>query len=290
MRMAVEKMISKMIGVGALVALGVVSGVAGLMASEYEFAPPEALQMAEDLDPSQSFQAPGESGFSMSEDYGPIEDASNRPCCAKCGRGSCCPPDWYWEQNLRVLSRSRVRPIPLSLIQLGIPSNPAGTVEYWTYPLMTNKSLSFDIAGGYDTTVGHYLGRDAENRDQFVEFSFWGMNVWNENRRVNGRLTPQYNSGGTQVSTAGRTFFPLPQQCGRFQPSRKPLRLLQFGYQQLRAERPDPTPRASRPFGPQTEREVATGVPAGEDPLIPDWISLPLAGRDLRILWPRGQS
>ncbi len=53
---------------------------------------------------------------------------------------------------------------------------------------MTTKALGFDVAAGYYATVAHYLGRDTSNRDQFVEFGYWGMNTWDAFREANGVL------------------------------------------------------------------------------------------------------
>ena len=215
MKMAVEQMISRLIGVGSLVALGLVAGATGLMASEYEFAPLEALELANELDPHQPFQAPDQPEWEISEGYGPVDGVPASRGCEKCGGGVCCPSTWYWEQNLRVLSRSRVRRTLLSQIQTGTVTDATGTTVLWSQ-MMTNRNLGFDIAAGYDTTVGHYLGRDAENRDQFVEFSFWGMNVWNEDRRVNGRTVTYSDSQGTPVSVAGELFSLFPSDVGGF--------------------------------------------------------------------------
>ena len=107
MRTAVEQMIKRLIGIGSLVGLGVVFGVTGLMASEYDFAPIEALQMAEELDSQQSFTTSNESHWNTSQGTSLVESAPIGSCCAKCGSGVCCPPDWYWEQNVRVLSRCK---------------------------------------------------------------------------------------------------------------------------------------------------------------------------------------
>lgn len=215
MRMAVEQMILRLLGVGVLIALCGMAGATGVMASEYEFAPPEALDLAEELDSHQSFYSADRSHWNLSDVSETVEGVPASRSCAKCGGGVCCPPTWYWEENLRVLSRSRVRQIALTLIEVDVPANPYNPdnsppepiIARTSVPLMTNKSLSFDIAGGFDTTIGHYLGRDAENRDQFVEFTYWGMNVWNETRRVNGRrVTEALDTNGDGIPDTAYTF------------------------------------------------------------------------------------
>jgi hypothetical protein len=75
---------------------------------------------------------------------------------------------------VRVLARSRSRMILLSF-------------DYFTFePVMNTRSITFDVAAGYAATVGRYLGRDTDNRDHFIEFTFWGLNEWWEDTAVNG--------------------------------------------------------------------------------------------------------
>ena len=220
--MAAEQMILRLVGVGFLVALCGMTGATGLMASEYEFAPYAALNLAEEVDYSQPFQAPDRPHWNLSNVNETVENLPSSLRCAKCGGGVSCPSTWYWEQNFRVLSRTKVRRIPLALtlaplalIEPNDPFSPPQPLAEWvTTPLMTNKSLSFDIAAGYDTTIGHYLGRDAENRDQYVEFTYWGMNVWNDNERVNALRST--HTDGVDTYTYGDIFSLFPPEVGGF--------------------------------------------------------------------------
>ena len=89
MKMAAEQMIQRTIAVGLLIAMCGMVGATGAIASEYEFAPPEALDMAQGLGPQQPFDAPGESQWNLS---GVDDTAHGTPigtCCAKCGGGMC---------------------------------------------------------------------------------------------------------------------------------------------------------------------------------------------------------
>jgi putative beta barrel porin BBP7 len=225
-RMAVEQMILRLLGVSLLVALCGMAGSRGVMASEYEFAPPEALDLAEGLDSHQPFQTPDRSHWNLSDISATVESVPASSCCAKCGGGACCPPTWYWEENLRVLNRSRPEGIPLALILTPevfiVPNDPwsppQSDAERLTTTLMSNRSQSFDIAAGYDTTVGHYLGRDAENRDQFIEFTFWGMNEWNDNQQVNAlrSIHQGFQNGIFRSYTYGDLFSLFPPEVGGF--------------------------------------------------------------------------
>lgn len=96
--------------------------------------------------------------------------------CSDDGWGYCCPKDWYLEEGSRILTRSLVRRQNISTdFFSGLPA-----------PRLSTKDVTFDIAAGYYATLGHYLGRDKENRDQFIEFVYWGLNTWFEDRSVNG--------------------------------------------------------------------------------------------------------
>ena len=123
-------------------------------------------------------------------------------CCEVCRDGYCCPPDWYLEEGVRVLWRGRTRRIGLSFQLQFTPD----FTPYLNGPQMTTRSANFDIAAGYYATVGHYLGRDAENRDHFVEFGYWGMNSWHERQEVVGRRVIEFgNAFGNLFSPIGQT-------------------------------------------------------------------------------------
>ena len=66
---------------------------------------------------------------------------------------------------------------------------------------MSTRNIGFDTAAGYTATIGHYLGRDTDNRDQFVEFTYWGMNAWSDSQTVNGyRITTLGGASGSLYS------------------------------------------------------------------------------------------
>lgn len=49
---------------------------------------------------------------------------------------------------------------------------------------MTTESAGFGYEPGLRVTVGKYLGRDGENRDRTLEFTFWGLNEWTSQHAV----------------------------------------------------------------------------------------------------------
>ncbi|MBN1396313.1 MAG: hypothetical protein JW959_14915 [Pirellulales bacterium] len=106
------------------------------------------------------------------------------PCCAVCGGGSGCPPDWYTEQGVRLMTRSRPR-------DLIIGSSYEGGV---LTTVLSSRTAAPDLAAMYYTTLGHYFARDKKNRNHFVEFTYWGLNGWKDKaeRIGQGNLYSEY--------------------------------------------------------------------------------------------------
>lgn len=99
----------------------------------------------------------------------PPENLSPRPaplCDEQTGLGYCCPPQFYISTGAQVLARNRPRSKVLGrlILENGLMTNRLST-----------RTENFDASAGLDMTVGKYLGRDAENRDRFAEFTFWGL-------------------------------------------------------------------------------------------------------------------
>ena len=106
------------------------------------------------------------------------------PCCANCGGGNACPPNWYTKQGVRILTRSRPRDAVIGY------DYTFGSLE----TILTTRSAAPDVSNFYSMTLGHYFMRDRKNRDHFVELSFWGLNEWKDKaeRRSNGGLISEY--------------------------------------------------------------------------------------------------
>ncbi len=130
-------------------------------------------------------------------DNGLWEGASVGPCCAICGGGSGCPPDWYVEEGARIMGRTRARKGVLGFFE--VP--PTQTTPEQFLPVLTTRSASPDISLAYATTIGHYFARDVFNRDNFVEFSYWGLNEWKDSAQVNGLRLRSDNGDGTSTVT-----------------------------------------------------------------------------------------
>ena len=52
-------------------------------------------------------------------------------------------------------------------------------------------------------TLGHYFARNTENRDHFIEFTFWGLNNWRDEASANGHRVSILNSTGEKTSEQG---------------------------------------------------------------------------------------
>jgi hypothetical protein len=152
-------------------------------------------------------------------DNGLWEGAAIGPGCSKCGGGYACPPEWYTEQGVRILSRSNLRKSGISfqtpktgVYQAELDITTPGTYQVKNldvttansvltnsgnvanpYQALNTKQLSLGIAPGYDMTIGHYLFRDRNNNDHFMEFSFWGLNSWSASRVIDGYKIPVYD-------------------------------------------------------------------------------------------------
>ncbi|NMC20489.1 MAG: hypothetical protein GYA33_08725 [Thermogutta sp.] len=115
-------------------------------------------------------------------------------CCEICGAGYDCPHLWTWYNGAKILNRSRPRAKSVTQDILG-------------NSLLDIEGLNDDIAGGYETKVTYYLGRDKENRDEFLEFVYWGLNEWSESQSVSGTRTNYTSDAGD--FTAGSLFSPF---------------------------------------------------------------------------------
>jgi len=153
--------------------------------------PAQGNTPAEDRVFTEGIAAPAEGGMLM--DNGLWDGASVGPGCAICGGGYSAPPDWYVEEGVRILTRSRPRGI-----DLGFQGR-----DYFGRPLpaISTRSVNPDISAAWSTTIGHYFARDIYDRDHFVEFSFWGLNGWRDQRQVNGQRTEVF--AGTNVLVFG---------------------------------------------------------------------------------------
>lgn len=105
--------------------------------------------------------------------------------CDFLSKGVCCPPTWYTEQQVRVLTRSRSRGGVISAEYLPDESAVAGQAV--TSGRLSTKSITFNATEGYYTTIGRHLWRDSENRDHFGEFTFWGLHSWDDWAQASGR-------------------------------------------------------------------------------------------------------
>ena len=68
---------------------------------------------------------------------------------------------------------------------------------------LRGHSLNYNIAPGYLATIGRYLGRDSMDRDDFLEFTYWGMNTWEDSHLIQTPFQNQFSV----TTTDGRFTF-----------------------------------------------------------------------------------
>ena len=56
----------------------------------------------------------------------------------------------------------------------------------------------------YAMTFGHYFARDTLNRDHFVEFSYWGLNRFQDEAAITA-ISGCHSSGVNTISSATST-------------------------------------------------------------------------------------
>ncbi len=97
--------------------------------------------------------------------------------CEICSGGYRQPDEWYIEHGIRVWHHGGPTfDIPLSFRGAVAPGN----------AVMTNRARELSASPGYHFRLGKYLGRSAENRDHFVEFTFNGFHEFTSRSAVRG--------------------------------------------------------------------------------------------------------
>ena len=130
-------------------------------------------------------------------DNGLWDNAAMPSCCAICGGGSCAPPDWYLEQDVRILNRSRPRDVAIGVEFATPQQNVAGN------EVLNSRTATPNISAAWGMTFGHYFARDTLDRDHFIEFSFWGLNNWRDEASFNGHRVSILNAAGSKTSEQG---------------------------------------------------------------------------------------
>jgi hypothetical protein len=134
--------------------------------------------------------------------------------CTVCGGGYCQPPLYYMDQGVRIINRSRPRPVTLGTHEILVPTQ-SGNVSFTVNDFNT-RSVNYDVAPGYAVTIGRYLGRDSQDRDDFLEFSYWGMNTWTDSNYILGQLLTTSSDAFGRPLTFGSVNSPFPFAVGGF--------------------------------------------------------------------------
>lgn len=148
---------------------------------------PEPLQTGPlQAEPEMSSFAAGSMENSWNQQPPMMEGNPNSvgPCCALCGAGKCCPKNWYVDQRIRIMTHPRPRNIAFSSWHtqtiLGFNSSGEEILGDVYTPAVATRSMPFDLSASYEITLGRYLGLDTDNRNHFLEFTFYGTNRWSD--------------------------------------------------------------------------------------------------------------
>ena len=137
-------------------------------------------------------------------------------CCSVCGGGYCQPPLWFTDQEVRIINRSRPRRVTLAT-QRSIGRDPITNTLIFVFPDVFNtRSVNYDVAPGYYATVGRYLGRDSQDRDDFLEFTYWGMNTWVDSNFINNDQRTTETFFGVRTIGVGNLSSLFPVDVGGF--------------------------------------------------------------------------
>jgi hypothetical protein len=127
----------------------------------------------------------------------------------RCGCVDTCPPCNFIDVGVRVWNRTRPNEIVM------ISSEAVATTQGGAFildPRMSNRELNLNVAPGLYITYDRYLGRDRQNRDDFLEFTYFGMNAWQDTHTVGGSSRIPF----TGLESTGDLFSPFPSGVGGF--------------------------------------------------------------------------
>ena len=134
------------------------------------------------------------------------------PCDQQTGLGYNCPKNWYLNQKARIMYHPTARAQTFSLYY-DPHYNQYGTAIISFYNAGKAGSLSMEPSAGYDVTIGKYLGRDSDNRDQFIEFTYYGLNHWESRFPVTSQndidLSDATSTTSATIATTSGNLFSL---------------------------------------------------------------------------------
>ncbi len=126
------------------------------------------------------------------------------PCPEIYGRGENCIKDWYLDQRIRIMYHPKPKREITSYRVEGARSDLAA---YTTSP-------TFESQPGYEVTLGHFLGIDSEDREHYVEFTYYGANRWNSEFTANA--TDAITETGPPAYSYGNLFSFFPNDISGF--------------------------------------------------------------------------
>ncbi len=149
-----------------------------------------------------AYEAPGQGLF------------GDRPpdVCEFCGGGNCIPAPWTVDAAVQLMSTTRAidkvlgtNSLPFGPFQVtsgtiqGQPLQYAFINNIVNTPLLSIHTLNPDASPALQITFSHYLGRDGERRDHFLEFEFSGLERFSDEANILGTVVPVYNPTTTHI-------------------------------------------------------------------------------------------
>ena len=135
------------------------------------------------------------------------------PACEFCGGGNCLPPAWSVDASIQIIGTARSNNRTLGILSL--PAGPiqvtSGTIggqplQYGFYNNAVNTVVIDEHAAGLsdspamDITISHYLGRDGEKRDYFIQAEFSGLERFYGYHDIDGTMVPVYSTTSTNIN------------------------------------------------------------------------------------------
>ena len=133
--------------------------------------------------------------------------------CEFCGGGNCLPPAWSVDPAVALVASSR--PANHLLGSNSLPGGPfqvtSGTIagqplQYGFFnniaitPALDTHTQTLSDSPGLDLTISHFLGRDGEKRDYFLQAEFIGAERFSGDHQVTGNMVPIYSTTITNIS------------------------------------------------------------------------------------------
>ncbi len=176
---------------------------------------PGAPRPTKDYGPMPDYRSGPDDGDSVIGQEEPSDGLfgdSASPACEFCGGVNGMPPQWSVDAAPQVIASSR--PANKTLGINSLPGGPfqvtSGTIagqplqygffnNIFNTPLLQTHTPSVSVSPGMDLVISHFLGRDGEKRDYFIQAEYTGLERFYGYSQVSGTLVPIYSTTSTNI-------------------------------------------------------------------------------------------